>query len=827
MRLKHIIKLFIVIISLNQLAAQCVDTTLINPNGMCVALYDPVCGCNGKTYENICTAETIDGITSTTTGICAVTQLETICLGTNVQIGVNSDSLSTYIWDPSNDLSCTSCANPVASPTTSTLYELTKTDTSGTLTYTYFEIVIEPCPTQTDIICLGENIQIGVSTDSLSTYTWSPTNNLSCSNCADPTANPSTNTTYELTATDFSGVATRSYFEIIIEPCPTQIDTICIGDNIQIGVSPDTLKTYAWYPINNLSCTNCANPIASPTTNIAYELTVTDTSGVAARSYFEIVAEDCSICGINGGFSYQVNDIAKIGDNPTSQIDLEINFTQNFQSDDACIWAWDFGNGMTATTRNPAGIVFSTVKDSLPVTQAYDVCMSVFDCNNQLIETCCQAIGPFTNCPEDTFIDAVQGCNNTNDPVKPICGCNNKSYPNICNAINTDGVHNWTDGPCSIDSVYQICPAKSVRIIPSTYTSGVQYRWYPSNSVSCSTCFQTNASPNQNTLYQLTRTNNSTGVKTHEYYQVNVLSNASCCTSENLRWLDTLLDDDFCDECYSEVQQIKVDGLDFVYFKKDSVNCPNAFSSLTYCNGSVFCREDATGFCLDSLDYTVKENVWSKDAFCNLCGVSSMNDIDWLYNTYGNGDYDVSRYSHNNSIAFYIEKCNTLRSDTLTKMLVNCNNDLICGWDGSTPLLDEANCSNFFTEGIFVEQLINCGCIDISLIDPNASCSSFTAAICGCDGISYNNFCTAQKTAGITSWTAGACNSSNNCIDTLQVFSGFIESQQLKAKEVIQTTVPVIGNNAVTMEAHRSIELLSGFDCPKNSTLNIDIKFCY
>lgn len=183
----------------------------------------------------------------------------------------------TYNWTPTGGNA------PTASNLSAGNYIVTVTDGASCIT-TLNVSIAEPSEIILDATIVNQNcgstdgsISLLVSGGSGSySFLWSP-NGETTSSISGLTAN-----NYGVTVTDNSGcdvaetysITTVGSLNVIASPISAVID---LGSTVQITTTG--ASTYAWSPSSNLSCDDCSNPIASPTTSTMYIVTGTDEFG--------------------------------------------------------------------------------------------------------------------------------------------------------------------------------------------------------------------------------------------------------------------------------------------------------------------------------------------------------------------------------------------------------------------------------------------------------------------------------------------------------------------------------------------------------------------
>jgi len=210
------------------------------------------------------------------------------------QIGETAQSGYTYSWTGAG-LSASNISNPIANPTVTTSYTVTKTNTAtgctatASVTVTVNNTLTVSAGTDFTKTCVTNPTgrAIGETNVSGNTYSWSPATGLSNANISQPTANPTTTTTYTVTKTNAANGCVVTD-EVIVtvnlttpvanagadftKTCVTNPNGLAIGEALQSG------HTYSWSPTTGLSSSTASNPTANPTTTTTYTVTKTNTA---------------------------------------------------------------------------------------------------------------------------------------------------------------------------------------------------------------------------------------------------------------------------------------------------------------------------------------------------------------------------------------------------------------------------------------------------------------------------------------------------------------------------------------------------------------------
>lgn len=222
---------------------------------------------------------TTDGVLGPLATQISVTNDTFSCNGTPIELQITGGIV--YSWTPSAGLSCNTCPNPLASPTTSTTYVVKAVDVCQTFEDSVTVSVGPLVQVRPDTsVCTGQSVLMGNTVaQSNVTYTWTPNDgSLSDPNIANPIATPTQTTVYTLTASSGPCVVTKVVTVAVVDftfDVNLQDTSICKGASVQIlaTANPPT-SNITWTPLSQLQLQpNGLTAVATPNSSITYQVT--------------------------------------------------------------------------------------------------------------------------------------------------------------------------------------------------------------------------------------------------------------------------------------------------------------------------------------------------------------------------------------------------------------------------------------------------------------------------------------------------------------------------------------------------------------------------
>lgn len=153
---------------------------------------------------------------------------DSICVGQSTNL--LASGAATYSWSPSAGLNSSTISNPIATPQSSIRYRVVGYDGFNCFTDTAFVLVgvgkypIISLPAD-QVLATGTLFPLSatVTNGPIERWTWSPSTDLSCSNCSTPVANVKKNITYNVAATTYYGCTGYDTIDIKVFCEKTQV----------------------------------------------------------------------------------------------------------------------------------------------------------------------------------------------------------------------------------------------------------------------------------------------------------------------------------------------------------------------------------------------------------------------------------------------------------------------------------------------------------------------------------------------------------------------------------------------------------------------------
>lgn len=429
------------------------------------------------TYRITVTA-VVEGI-----GSIVITHDTGICRGSSDTLHASEAGANSYLWQPAAGLNNPNIANPVATPTVTTVYTVSISTPCG-VAKDSVKITVAPPPHVTlgannNPICAGQAVTITASGGT--SYSWSNSGTTSSI-----TVTPATTTTYSVGVSN-AGCVEDTTIKITVNPLPAVTlngnNSICEGSSTTITATGGT--SYTW---SNTATTSSIT--VTPATTTTYTVAVSNGTCTKDTLYTVtvnpypsiIITPDTSICSgksvtliVVGNGSYlwsNSSTSSSISVSPLSTTTYTATVTENGCSKDTIV----------TVTVKPVPIVNITGPQTI--------------CTGQTIALKASGGGTYhwnTGATTDSI---------TVNPSKPTGYT--VTVSNGCTSVAsiTIGISNPTLYACC-DTTIQSGTTTNLNASGLGFT---HYLWTPDSGINCDTCAIVNASPAATTIYTVTGT---------------------------------------------------------------------------------------------------------------------------------------------------------------------------------------------------------------------------------------------------------------------------------------------------------------------------------
>lgn len=220
--------------------------------------------------------------------VVVINSVSSICRDQSATL--TASGANTYAWNTSS-----TSDTITVTPSTTTSYTVIGTNINGCKDTSAFTVNVIVTPTLTvtgpSVTCSGEEITL-IASGGNNGYVW---------NTGDVTPGITYSFTGNAVLTVSSGIAPcigMATHTLLVNPLPV-VTASASPVSIILGTTSQLTGTgggqYQWIPAVGLSCNNCPNPVAQPTTSTIYTLEVTSAEG--CKNYTTVLVEVEVICG--------------------------------------------------------------------------------------------------------------------------------------------------------------------------------------------------------------------------------------------------------------------------------------------------------------------------------------------------------------------------------------------------------------------------------------------------------------------------------------------------------------------------------------------------